>query len=270
MVLKLKCLSRIGVGFLLIALLVCGCSAGGGVEGDVVSEISISLSLQDKHTGSATNAVAAGSPGLLVATLTDAFGNPMPNMTIAFTVLVVDGKLIGLIVPKDGLALTDANGLATVQLNPGPGAGVGTAQATYDEFSASLNFTSDGSDPAAVVALSVYRVFGPDETPPAGSVAAPGGGSMVKTDQFAPGSTGLMRADLVNAFGEPIPWVAVTFGSTLSTITLESPQGTTDENGMANTFFSVDPAAAPGSGILTATYTSIKDSAFVAIEAEGD
>jgi hypothetical protein len=267
---ELKCFIRIGVGFLFICLLTVGCSSGGGVEGGVVSEIDVTLALYDKNTGSSTDTVTSNSPGVLVATLTDAFGNPMPGITIQFTTLVVDGKLIGLIVPKDGLATTDGSGQATVQLSPGPGAGVGTAQAKYDEFSDSLNFTSDGSDPAAVVVLSVYQVFGPDEDPPPEAIPAPGGGLMAKTDQLAAGSTGLLRADLVNAFGEPIPWVEIAFGSTLPTITPESPQATTDENGAAYTFFSVDPGATAGTGVLTATYNSIKDSVFITVTVKVD
>ncbi|MCP4346083.1 MAG: hypothetical protein GY795_11235 [Desulfobacterales bacterium] len=99
-------------------------------------DINLTISLSDKETGAATDRISTASPGRLAATLT--YGTektPMPDQIVTFTTAP------GTVHPKDGIAMTDENGMTSVDLLAGSEPGPGEARAVFDEYTAIQKFT---------------------------------------------------------------------------------------------------------------------------------
>lgn len=126
-----------------IALAVAGCGGGGGggsssdcptaystscggTGGSVAADGSITLSLTDAASGVASNALSAGKPLTVKALVKDAAGAVVPNAVVSFT---TDGGL-AVFEPGSGTALTDSNGIASINLQAASLAASGAANLT--------------------------------------------------------------------------------------------------------------------------------------------
>lgn len=137
---------------LLIAVVLSACGGGGGSPGIVPGQAAVKrdpilgLGLRDA-AGVSTNSVSASGNTLLVATLTDPSGRPIPNQLID-----VSGDNAKVVFPEGNTALTNAAGVATVKLARASltATGAGTLTATYNYKVGSFSAFPDGS-PAPTV-----------------------------------------------------------------------------------------------------------------------
>lgn len=99
-----------------------GDNLGGGGGGVAATTLTLGVL---NAAGTATTQVSPGTPGKLRATLKNAQGVALPNVAVRFT---TDDSTGGF-VPVSGSTLTDANGVATVDLTAGAQTGAYTATA---------------------------------------------------------------------------------------------------------------------------------------------
>ncbi|MFZ6842898.1 hypothetical protein [Undibacterium sp. RuTC16W] len=149
---------RLYISLFLIALLF-ACGGGGGssgtsTAGGASNSPSLSVSLVDAN-GVAITSLSGGDIGTLKAKFTSGSGSPIANAVVTFS---GDVSLIQL-VPISGTALTDANGIAVLNIKPASftlaGAVAITAQAVSGTLTASTTFNlAVGAAPLTVGTLS--------------------------------------------------------------------------------------------------------------------
>jgi len=218
-------------------------------DGDL--DISVELQLQNKENRTETDKIGTDAPGRLTATLT--YGpekTPMTGQIITFS------TTLGSIHPKDGTALTDHEGRATVDLLPGAEPGPGTASAIFDEYSVNRNFTVQ--DIALSLWLIKKKTWDTDETT-----------TWKTTNTVSAVSPEYLTATLKYADGEPIADQVIHFSTTLGRVLpalgtssedtdFQDTQLTTettaltDRNGRAKVLLFAGPD--PGASEAVATY----------------
>jgi hypothetical protein len=102
--------------------LACGGAPASPTDGGGTSATSASLNLELSSTG-----VSSTAPVTASATLVDASNNPIANQVVSFSL----SNGLALLSPDSGTALTNSNGVATVQVVAGSGTGADTITATY-------------------------------------------------------------------------------------------------------------------------------------------
>ncbi|WP_342113843.1 beta strand repeat-containing protein [Pseudoduganella sp. OTU4001] len=204
---------------------------------------SIALSMTDT-SGAATNALTPSKGAKLTALLKNSQGQAIANAVVAFT--STDSSAV--FTPTSGSALTDANGMASVQLAAGTQAGAYTVTATYAASApatkASANYTvsfAGSSESASTMALAMT-----DSSGAAFNALTPSKGASVS-------------ATLKNNQNLPIAGALVTFSSTDGTAVLNTPTALTDASGVART--QLGAGALAGAFTLNASYGSGSSSA---------
>jgi len=183
-----------------------------------------------------TSAISSDLPGTLLATLSDANGNPMKSEVISFT---TDAALLN---PASGKVLTDANGLATLKLLAGDVAGAGTVTASVtlaDETSttARLNYQVLASATTSGSNLTL-QLFNTQD-----SIT-----SVIRADE-----PGVLRAVLSDGLGIGIAGVVVTFSTELAT--LNPTNGTTITNADGQASVQIIAANETGANTVSAVVT---------------
>jgi Bacterial Ig-like domain (group 1) len=191
----------------------------------------VQLQLRDS-AGVSTNIVGLTGVTTARATVQDAGGAPVPGKIVTFS---ADAKLVT-INPASGTALTDANGVATVQLSRASlaAAGAGTLSVSASVADAVLTTTFDYQLAAAAFALQGLDL-GSGGLPAYGNRAV----SVIATLNGQP-STGLP--------------VQVTFSASCGSVTPSTV--TTDSSGRAVTTYKADSSACSGTSVtITASAT---------------
>ena len=136
---------------LLFALLVAACGGGGGSPGVVPNhpvvpvvvndDPIIKLALKDS-SGALTNSISASGYTLLLATVTDPAGAPLPNQVVD-----VSGDATKVIFPEGNTALTNSAGVATVKVARASllATGAGSLTGTYTFKAGSMAFYPSGT-----------------------------------------------------------------------------------------------------------------------------
>ncbi|GAA5213001.1 Ig-like domain-containing protein [Corallincola platygyrae] len=203
--------------------------------------------------GESIRSVSAAQPGFLKATLLRE-GAAASNELISFVTTA------GSINPSLGTALTDENGVATVNLLPGTEAGAGIATATFalpsDEVSEaeedsvfsdfSFNTAGDGEsdtgDNSFLLSLDLSSV------------------------NISAAEPGVVTVNVLNASGQPVQQRVVTFTSTLGTLTPASGTALTDSSGTA--VIQLNAGSVQGAGELTVSFEGSSTS--IGFFTEGD
>ncbi|MBL4680527.1 MAG: hypothetical protein JKY88_07370 [Pseudomonadales bacterium] len=194
-------------------------TAGDGpFDGTGSSNLSISLTLVDGAGAPLVGVVNADNPGTLRAVVSDALGNPLPNIVVEF---ISSG--IGDLFPISGLSLTDALGVATVALNAGsvPGAGNATATLLIDGArfnSDTLTFETLGNAGDTVIVLTLTFI---DQTPTNGTnIITSADSALVSIVVEDAGGLNLANrtAQITSTLGTSLSLVDGTSGSTINAI----------------------------------------------------
>ncbi|MBC3874917.1 Ig-like domain-containing protein [Undibacterium flavidum] len=214
--------------------------AGTGV---VLTDGQIQLALSDKD-GIKTNVLSGTNTLVARATVLNNKGLPAPNVVVYFS---VDTAIVSL-QPASATALTNAEGVAIVNLAAGTGPGAGTLFATANvtgnvsistkaTFAVSPN--TNNNSPEGKIQLSLLDLNGA----PSNLISA--------TNSLS------ARASLVNQLGVPAANVVVTYTLDSGIASLLPTSGTalTDANGVAQ--ISLKPGVGSGAGSITATATIV-------------
>jgi hypothetical protein len=241
----------------LLASILAACGGGGGTnDGCVNIDPSRSSSLPGCGGGPVTNPGTGGSTSFTLAlamsdnaltpaksakvsaTLKNDQGQPVANAVVSFTSTDSTAGFL----PATGTALTDASGVASVQLAAGSQAGAFVLTASYNSGTkTTLGYTvtisgTNGSAPTLVLAMT-------DSSGAAISTLTPSQGARIS-------------ATLKNILNQPIANALVSFSSTDSTAVFTPSTGTvlTDANGVAS--IQLGAGALSGAFTLNASYTS--------------
>lgn len=192
------------------------CSGTGSGDGSTTQTPKVTMTLVDAGTGAATNNLTSGKPLTVRALLVSATGAPLANRVVTFT---TDGSL-AVFDPTSGTRLTDANGLATINLLAADLASSGAAQVT-------ATVDVDGTSVTQKIAYAVSP------------------GSVTLSNLTANSSS-------LSAYGSTSVSVQVFFNGVLTTtpLTVNFSSGC-DSNGKA----SITKSVATINGVATATYT---------------
>lgn len=192
------------------------CSGTGTDSGSTTQTPKVTLTLVDAGTGAATNNLTSGKPLTVRALLVSPTGVPLANRVVTFT---TDGSL-AVFDPTSGTRLTDANGLATINLLAADLASSGAAQVT-------ATVDVDGTSVTQKIAYAVSP------------------GSVTLSNLTA-------NSSALSAYGSTSVSVQVFFNGVLTTtpLTVNFSSGC-DSNGKA----SITKSVATINGVATATYT---------------
>jgi hypothetical protein len=130
--------------------------------------ISIALDIVERDSGTANNIVSSTTPLSVIATVTDSDGAVQIDELVTYTFSVAD---LATFDPASGTALTDANGVASIDLIVGQTAGAGLVIATLGSGeTAQIGFNSTGVDQTVSEEPASLELF-------ASSVQLPSSGS---------------------------------------------------------------------------------------------
>jgi hypothetical protein len=223
----------IGPSLIALALVSCGGGGGGGgstscpggfltcngtgTDGGTTTQTpKVTMTLVDAGTGVATNNLTSGKPLTVRAVLVSATGLPLANRVVTFST----NSSLAIFDPASGTRLTDANGLATINLLAADLASSGAAEVT-------ATVDVDGASVTQKIAYAVSP------------------GSVTLSNLSANSSS-------LSAYGSTSVSVQVFFNGALTTtpLTVNFSSGC-DSNGKA----SITKSAATINGVATATYT---------------
>ena len=231
----------------LLAATVAACGGGGGSAGTTpggsTPNTQPTVALQLSNSAGVTTATVTNQDTFsLRATVRDARGNLLPGQVVTFK------DLAGLVKfnPLAGTALTDANGVAVVQVSPllatSAGAGTITADVSVNGVAATqgtLNYQVVASAASGETSLKL----GLRDVTNASTNIVPRNGVVYG------------RALLLDGAGRPISGTIVSFTADASLVTLNPAAGRvlTDASGVATVEMRVASGVAAGAGTLSAT-----------------
>ena len=220
----------------LLTLLLTACGGGGsGADGGVLggsgtagavveSTASITLTILDA-SGNSTSQVSGDVPVILRAVLLGSDGAPLQNRVVTFE------SAVGQISPSSATDLTDANGVAEVQLGAGQVAIAGSVSASSSVSGVtatfSANIQSDG------LATTVDTEDGTIDPPPTITLTVLDVDGNV-TDQVAGNTPVTVSVLLETSTGAPIVGEVVSFSSPVGQLTPVTGNDLTDANGLAS------------------------------------
>ncbi|TRZ98469.1 MAG: hypothetical protein D4R84_03640, partial [Rhodocyclaceae bacterium] len=229
-----------------------GTSVSGSVNLNVIATknaASVTVTLTNPATGVAVTNISSGKPARVTATVKNGSGVAVPNTVVTFAT----SQALASMTPASGTALTDASGVAIIQIDP-------TSPLAAGATSITATATVDGG-PA--VGSASFSVTASNVGVPGVSVALtdPSTGNAVSS--ISPGSPAKVKATIRNASGSGVPNTVVTFSttSTLAAMTPSTGTALTDAAGVAT--IQIDAASLTAAGATTITATALVEGATV-------
>lgn len=212
-------------------------SAGFGVLATNTGATGISIALTSPSTGQAVTNVSTGNPAKVTATLRDTAGAVVPNTVVTFTTNATLASMI----PSSGTALTDASGVATIQINAASPTAAGAATITA---AASVGGAS----------LSASAGFGvtPSSSGVTGTIKVTG---LELVNSIRTGDLVTVDAIVNDASGKAVPNTVVTFVTPAALITMFPSSGSvvTDVLGRGSIQIAAASPSAAGAATIAAT-----------------
>ena len=213
---------------ILFALIFSACGGGGGSPGSSASGGSnqtpngkISIVLTDTN-GVTSNVVSATSSLLAKVTVLDKVGAPLKGIVVTFSIDTTTAVLS----PASGTALTDASGVAKMNLSSGVGTGAGTITASAIAVGTTTITTSAtfsvSAPPAAIPSAINFLTAVPSDK----SIVIKGAGGNGRSE------VAILTFSVIDSSNNGIPNVKVNFTSqSTKAVTLSSSTGLTDASG---------------------------------------
>lgn len=213
-------------------------SAGFGVLATTTGATGISIALTHPVSGATVTSIGTGNPAKVAVTLRDTSGAVVPNAVVTFTTT----ETLASMIPTTGTALTDASGVASIQINA---ASPTAAGATTITASASVG----GASLSASAGFSVI----PTSTGVTGNIQI----DTLAFNSIQAGDLLKVYASVSDASGKGVPNTVVTFTTAASLITMYPASGgaVTDATGRASIQIAAAAPTAAGAATITATAT---------------
>ncbi len=224
----------------LFLLFIVACSGGGNVTDDggggtptpePTDVVTVALSIS--HTE-----INAATPAKVTAVVSGSVSGLKANTLVTFS---LNDPTIGAFDPATGTALTDSNGVATIELATLDVKGAGTVSATVEGM--------DGVAP--VVGFNMAGDGGSSET----------GNQLVlvlSATNISQAQPGVISATYTNSANEPLVSEVITFTTTLGHFVPESGTALTNSNGVAT--ITLAAGMVEGAGVVTAKVGELSES----------
>lgn len=201
-----------------------GDSTGTDTGGSLGAEVSLRLL---GNNDKAISDISAAEEGTLRATVTSSDGKPATQEVVTFNSTIAN------ILPADGTALTNDQGIAEATLTAGSVAGAGRATAEFGDASSKVSFETAGDQGGGVSQGAELDL-------------------KLSSIDIRSDSTGILTATLTRN-GEPLPNRIISITSPDIAVSLSPSSGTklTDANGQAK--FTIFPEDEFGAGSIEAT-----------------
>ncbi|WP_028767263.1 beta strand repeat-containing protein [Shewanella fidelis] len=240
----MKSAYSIFIAFIWSFLLV-GCGGGGSISNDPdgggtpepTDVISIALAISNTE-------ITAATPATITATVTSSLNGPVNNTLVTFT---LNDETIGAFDPVTGTALTNSDGIATIELATLNIKGAGTVSATVEGLEGNpptvgFNMEGDGGDAENGNLLSLSLTDG----------------SGTEINTISQDQPGTIKATYTNASNEPIINEVITFTASLGKLAPESGTALTNESGVAS--IAITAGDVEGAANITATVGDLSQS----------
>lgn len=259
----------------LVAIVLAGC--GGSSNRDQLNNVppatvsTLTLSLLDTN-GAASNSLTLSGPLIAQASVRDASGNPAANIIVTFAT----GGALSVLSPSSGQTLTNASGVATVNLYVKDFATAQAQAGTADTLTATAML--------GTAALAASKPFQLGKSPVGASLvfvsASPADQSIVIQGSGGTGrsDTALLTFRALDSFGQPLASQIINFAlSPDAKVSLQTASAVTGLDGtaiaivrsgfLASTFrvlasFASQPSISTISGTMTVTTGQAVQSAF--------
>ncbi len=232
------------LGGLLLATLMAACGGGGGSPGATTGSSSnvtptIAVELVNAQ-GAPITTVRSGQSAFARATVRDAAGGLVSGAVVTFS--TTDGLVA--FFPVSGTALTDATGVASVQVLPASASSAGAGTINANTEVAGVKNSKPG--------IVTVQVTG--GTLPTISLDLVVGSTGLSTTTVGALTPVFARAKIRDSAGAPVSGIVVTFGADQALARFDPASGTglTDSNGLASVQVLPASATSAGAGVLTA------------------
>ncbi|WOT06433.1 invasin [Shewanella youngdeokensis] len=217
------------------SLILVGCSGGGSIGSDdedpgtePTDVVSVSLAISNTE-------INVANPATITATVTGSVSGAIANTLVTFT---LNDSALGTFDPESGTALTNSEGVATIELATLDIEGAGTLYATVSDSG-----TSDSVD---------FKMAGDGGTADNGNkltldLTDTTGNTITTISQALPGKVQVLYTNSAN---EALVNEVVTFTSTLGQFNPESGTALTDDTGLA--VITLNAGSIEGAAIVTA------------------
>jgi len=219
-----------------------GCVSGPGDSSPTKTvAASIAIALTDPVTGATLTSISSGKPAKVAATVRDTAGAVVPNLVVSFT---TDTGLASMS-PATGTALSDASGVATIQIST---ASLTAAGATTISAAATVGTTAVSASVGYSVIATTAGVTGISL-----SLTSPSSGLAVTS--ISTGNPAKVTATVRDAAGTLVPNAVVSFSTSASLATMIPASGTalTDASGVASIQIASASPLASGATTVSAT-----------------
>jgi hypothetical protein len=231
--------------------------AGFGVLATTSGATGISIALINMKTGAVTSSIDTNQPAKVSVTLRDTAGALVPNAVVTF----VTAEALASMIPATGTALTDASGVAWIQINAARPTAAGAATITASasvggaSLSASAGFGVNPTDNGVTGTIRIDPLTSESTTVDSTSGAVTTVTKIVA--EIKTGSLLYVNATVSDASGKGVPNTVVTFTTAASLITMYPASGSavTDSSGRASIQIAVANPTAAGAATITASAT---------------
>lgn len=231
------------LGVLLLSLVISACGGGGGSPGTVVSgpggtgsTVGGTLTVDILGgSGASTNTISTAEIGQARAVLKSTQGAPLPGVVVTFT--ETGGSLLSF-APAAKTALTDTNGVATIEVRAASATGIGattvgvsaTVGAASLQAQKSISVASAPPTPGTTPQALANAINFLDVAPADKSIVLAGSGGSGRSESAT------LRFRVVDTNNTPIKGVNVDFSVVPSgDVTLNIPSATSDAEGVVVT-----------------------------------
>ncbi|MBB1297131.1 Ig-like domain-containing protein [Pseudoalteromonas sp. SR41-7] len=211
-------------------------------QGDA-DNFTIDLSLISSTTLIQTSEISANDNGLVQALVLDSNGDPVVGEVVSFS------STLGSLLPSSGTALTNTNGIATLNLAPGTIEGAGNVTAQYEAITEKVGFYTRGDaiDPNQSTADINFKIL---QNCPADFKTTRDASFCEEVTSISGDSSAILFIEVTNEDSTtPLTQALVTATTTIGSITPSTGTAITDANGIA--LLDIVPGQDVGAGEIT-------------------
>ncbi|MBB1338465.1 Ig domain-containing protein [Pseudoalteromonas sp. SR44-2] len=211
-------------------------------QGDA-DNFTIDLSLISSTTLIQTSEISANDNGLVQALVLDSNGDPVVGEVVSFS------STLGSLLPSSGTALTNTNGIATLNLAPGTIEGAGNVTAQYEAITEKVGFYTRGDaiDPNQSTADINFKIL---QNCPVDFKTTRDASLCKEATSISGDSSAILFIEVTNEDSTtPLTQALVTATTTIGSITPSTGTAITDANGIA--LLDIVPGQDVGAGEIT-------------------